>query len=95
MWRVQARHQTVCPRCRGYIKLGAWILEPEVLVLLDDIRTERPHENNYFQIWYGYKERLSELVGWCREASANPELRSSVAYNIVYYKLLENLNVPE
>jgi hypothetical protein len=38
-------------------------LEPQVLVLLDEIRTERPHENNYFQIWYGYKDRLSDLVG--------------------------------
>lgn len=70
-------------------------LEPQVLVLLNEIRTERPHEHNYFQIWYGYKERLSDLVGWCREISANPELRSSVAYNIVYRKLLENLKVAD
>lgn len=27
MWRIQARHQTVCPRCRGYIKVGAWIVQ--------------------------------------------------------------------
>jgi len=27
MWRVQAKHETVCPRCRGYIKLGAWIVQ--------------------------------------------------------------------
>jgi len=25
-WRIQARHTTVCPRCRGYIKVGAWIV---------------------------------------------------------------------
>ena len=70
-------------------------LEPQVLVLLDEIRTERPHENNYFQIWYRYKERLSDLVGWWRKASAYPELRSRIAYNTVYYKLLDNLRVPE
>lgn len=70
-------------------------LEPQVSALLNEIRTERPHEGNYFSIWYGYKDRLSELVGWWREASANPELRSSVAYNIVYRKLLENLKVPD
>lgn len=27
MWRIHARHQTVCPRCRGYIKIGAWIVQ--------------------------------------------------------------------
>ena len=27
MWRIQARHQTVCPRCRGYIKIGSWIVQ--------------------------------------------------------------------
>lgn len=27
MWRIRARHQTVCPRCRGYIKPGAWIVQ--------------------------------------------------------------------
>ncbi len=27
MWRIQARHQTVCPRCRGYIKPGSWIVQ--------------------------------------------------------------------
>jgi hypothetical protein len=27
MWRIQARHQTLCPRCRGYIKVGAWIVQ--------------------------------------------------------------------
>jgi hypothetical protein len=26
MWRIQAKHQTVCPRCRGYIKVGGWIV---------------------------------------------------------------------
>jgi hypothetical protein len=27
MWRIQAKHQTRCPRCRGYIKIGAWIVQ--------------------------------------------------------------------
>jgi hypothetical protein len=27
MWRVQAKFQTVCARCRGYIKRGAWIVQ--------------------------------------------------------------------
>jgi hypothetical protein len=27
MWRIQAKHQTRCPRCRGYIKVGAWIVQ--------------------------------------------------------------------
>jgi len=25
-WRIQAKHTTVCPRCRGYIKVGTWIV---------------------------------------------------------------------
>ena len=27
MWRIQAKHDTVCPRCRGYIRKGAWIVQ--------------------------------------------------------------------
>ena len=27
MWRLQAKYETVCARCRGYIKKGAWIVE--------------------------------------------------------------------
>lgn len=27
MWRVEARYQTRCPRCRGYIKISAWIVQ--------------------------------------------------------------------
>jgi hypothetical protein len=27
MWRIQAKYQTVCPRCRSYIKVGAWIVQ--------------------------------------------------------------------
>jgi hypothetical protein len=27
MWRVQAKFETVCARCRGYIKRGAWIVQ--------------------------------------------------------------------
>jgi hypothetical protein len=70
-------------------------LEPEVLVLLDEIKTERPNEHNYFSIWRKYKERLSELVGWSPEATTYPQLRSSAAYNVVYHKLLDNLKDPE
>lgn len=29
MWRIQAKHATVCPLCRGYIKVGQWIVQPE------------------------------------------------------------------
>jgi hypothetical protein len=25
-WRIQAKHATVCPRCRGYIRIGTWIV---------------------------------------------------------------------
>jgi hypothetical protein len=74
-------------------RIAEW--EPRVLTLLNEIRTERPHEHNYFLVWRKYKERLSELVGWGRTASVYAELRSSVAYNIVYYKLSDNLKVPE
>lgn len=28
-WRIQARHNTVCPRCRGYIKVGSWIVRED------------------------------------------------------------------
>ena len=27
MWRLQAKFETVCARCRGYIKKGAWIVQ--------------------------------------------------------------------
>jgi len=70
-------------------------LEPKVLVLLKEIKTERPHGYNYLRTWYGYKERLSKLVGWNREVAAYPELRSSAAYNIVYGKLLNSLKDAE
>ena len=26
-WRIQERHETVCARCRGYIKRAAWIVQ--------------------------------------------------------------------
>jgi len=66
-------------------------LEPCVEALLTEIQAECPTEWNYFRIWYGYKERLSELVGWDREKATHPELRSSAAYNVVYHKLLDCL----
>ena len=25
-WRIRAKHSTVCPLCRGYIKAGDWIV---------------------------------------------------------------------
>jgi hypothetical protein len=28
-WRIQAKHTTVCPRCRGYIKIGDTIVREE------------------------------------------------------------------
>jgi hypothetical protein len=70
-------------------------LEPRVLGLLEEIKAERPHEGNYLWIWRNYRQRLSELVGWGRTATAYPELRSSCAYNIVYDKLLHSLKDPE
>ena len=27
MWRIQAKHETICPRCRGYIKVSSWIVQ--------------------------------------------------------------------
>jgi hypothetical protein len=27
MWRIQAKQETVCPRCKGYIKRNAWIVQ--------------------------------------------------------------------
>lgn len=29
MWRIKAKYATVCPLCRGYIKVGATIVQPE------------------------------------------------------------------
>lgn len=69
-------------------------LEPRVLQLLDQIKTERPHDGNYLWIWYRYKDRLSELVGWGRETTSHPELQSSAAYDIVYDMLLHTLRDP-
>ena len=66
-------------------------LEPWVAVLLTEIQAECPTEWTWLRIWYRYKERLSELVGWYREAGSCPELSSSAAYNIVYQKLLDHL----
>ena len=28
-WRIQAKHETVCPRCRGYIKIGTVIVRED------------------------------------------------------------------
>jgi hypothetical protein len=28
-WRIRAKHSTVCPLCRGYIKTGDWIVMEE------------------------------------------------------------------
>jgi hypothetical protein len=28
-WRIQAKHTTVCPRCRGYIKIGNMIVRED------------------------------------------------------------------
>lgn len=70
-------------------------LEPKVLVLLREIKAERPREYDYLSIWRKYKERLSDLVGWGAETAEYPELRSSAAYNIVYHKLLDSLKDPE
>lgn len=69
-------------------------LEPRVLQLLVEIKTEYPNEANYQLIWRNYKERLSELVGWGLEASAHPELQSPAAYDVVYDKLLHALRDP-
>ena len=69
--------------------------EPRVLGLLKEIKAERPRDGNYFWIWGRYKQRLSEFVGWDREATTHPKLRSSAAYNIVYDKLLSSLRDPE
>jgi hypothetical protein len=69
--------------------------EPKVLGLLKEIEAERPRESNYLWVWGRYKQRLSELVGWDREATTHPELRSSAAYNVVYHQLLNSLRDPE
>ena len=29
LWRLQAKHSTLCPRCRGYIKVGSWIVKED------------------------------------------------------------------
>jgi hypothetical protein len=29
LWRIDAKHATVCPRCRGYIDKGTWIVKDE------------------------------------------------------------------
>jgi len=28
-WRLQAKHATVCPRCRAYINIGSWIVKED------------------------------------------------------------------
>jgi len=28
-WRMDVKHATVCPRCRGYIAKGAWTVKDE------------------------------------------------------------------
>ena len=28
-WRIQAKHTTVCPRCRGYIRIGKMIVRED------------------------------------------------------------------
>ena len=29
MWRIQAKLETVCPCCKGYIKKGSWIVQEQ------------------------------------------------------------------
>ena len=29
MWRMKAKYETVCQRCRGYIKVGVWIVQEQ------------------------------------------------------------------
>ena len=62
--------------------------------MLHEIKAEWPQEHNYFRIWGKYKQRFGEFVGWDRAATANPELQSSAAYDIVYDKLLNSLKDP-
>jgi hypothetical protein len=70
-------------------------LEPKVSELLDEIKAECPREHDYLLVWSTYKGRLCELVGWGRTATSYPALRSSAAYDVVYYKLLNGLKDPE
>jgi hypothetical protein len=70
-------------------------LEPQLLDILREIKAECPREGTYFRIWGKYRQRFGEFVGWDRAATANPELQSSVVYDIVYDKLLNSLKDPE
>ena len=71
------------------------VLEPQVLDLVSEIKDEHPSEANHLFLWRKYKERLCEMVGWDRESSEYPELRSSMAYDIVYDVLLHALRQHE
>jgi hypothetical protein len=70
-------------------------LEPKLLDLLKQVENAPPSEENHLFVWRRYKERLSELIGWERKNSEYPELRSSMAYEIVYDVLLNALGDSE
>jgi hypothetical protein len=70
-------------------------LEPQVLVLLDQIKSERPTMRNFLGIWLTYLEQFSALVGLRREDATNPPLRSQTTYKTVYEKLVNNFGNSE
>jgi hypothetical protein len=70
-------------------------LEPRVLIMLDQIKSERPTIRNFVGIWLKYLDQLSALLGFGREDATHPELRSDAAYKTVHEKLLNSLRDPE
>jgi hypothetical protein len=70
-------------------------LEPRVLVLLDQIKSERPTMRNFLGIWLKYLEQFSAIVGFRREDATHPELRSETTYKTVYEKLVSNFGTSE
>ena len=70
-------------------------LEREVRALR---RQPRPANFCANEVWYGFgrwrgmgfRERVVGLVGWCAR-SADPDLRTSAAYDVAYRRLYESL----
>jgi len=70
-------------------------LELRVLVLLDQIKSERLMMRHFVGISLKYLEQLSALVGLGRKDATLSELRPDAAYKTVHEKLLNNFGCAE
>lgn len=70
-------------------------LEPRLEGLLLDAQASRPLSKrrfNYELAWCEFKQPIANLVGWHRWDDCDPVLRTTAAYDVVYWKLFHTLH---